>query len=455
DRSILVRLQAIESLEEFRKSTLRGEIVRKLLKQLASVNQIEQLRLIKTLGLIGEQTEIESDLLEKISTNNEAMVTTVIEALGRIKSTSSIKIFSQLIEDNQERNEVIIEALSSIGSPEALQVLINRLLHKKNPEVRIAAIEAIGKFEGESGQEELVKEFYLELATAIKEADSVKWADFNSYSEISALMNAIERKITVNNDSTNELAIKRLLESKKEYERIVVLSLLTEGNPYDRNVIGSRAEDQSLFPLLEQTVSDPSIFIRIWGIHALGNMTNSGVISILEKAIMDPVFGIRYAAVKSLVRYAHNTSNYSPLRKLFEQKDNFIPTVYTKEDKNFLIRESIEEAIVAVEPEYLTHQRRISELTSSSAPTRMIAALQLVEKSDNLSIPVLIVFLKEGTIGEQQSALGGLEKFYRLPQDAILHLQAIHAKIDDMTLKEKINQIIIKSQKLCNEEDVN
>lgn len=443
DKSILVRLQAIESLANCRKSALRSEIVKKLLSKLPKTNQIEQLKIIETLGLIGESKEVDLVLLEMLNSNEDAVITTTIEALGRLKVASAIKMFPDLLHRGLGKKEAIVNALSSIGTPEAMQLLI-KLLDIEDQEVQIAAIEAIGRSQGDQGLKELVKKFSEEEQKIIKEVDSVKWVDWDSYPKLVVLMEAIEQKILIAGDKFKEPPIIRFLESENDYEKMIGLVLLTEGKPYDRVVIQPRNEGQNIFPYLERLANNPSPFIRALCLHALGNISDSRALPILENAIENSPFGIRYTTIQALGNYVDNTSNYAPLRRLYEKKEKFIPRTYTKGDKDFLIRQLIETTIANSECKYLTHQRRVSELASPSNPTRLIAALRLAEENDDVAMPVLLIFLEKGIMDEQQAALSGLEKFSSASTDVISKLQAIKAKQEDRTLREKIDRVIKK-----------
>ena len=461
DKSTLVRLQAVELLGKCGESTLRDAIVKKLLVKLPEVNQTEQLKIIETLGMIGEGSEVDTVLLGMLSSSEDAIITTAVKALGQQQSASAVKMFPDLILRGLGQKEAIIKALGAIGTPEATQFLIELLNNDGQEEIRIDVIEAIGETEGDMGLKELVRKFYVEEEKAIKEVDSVKWADFNEgfdfYPELCALVDVIAQKIVTVGDEYIEPSIIELLASKDGCERMVGLILSEERGSYDRMMM-EPGERPDLFSHLERFTNDPSVFVRALCLYALGNSTDPRVLPILEKAIEDSPFGIRYAAVEALGDYANNVSkpamgdyadnvsNYAPLRRLYEMKEKFVPKAYTDEDKDFLIRQSIEESITESESEYLTYQRRVSELAGSSTPTRLIAALQLAGKKDKIAIPVLFDFLEKGTTSEQQAALDGFNKFSSASTDVISKLQAIKAKQQDGTLKEEIDKTIKKLQ---------
>lgn len=447
DKSILVRLSAIESLAECKKTSSRSEIVMKLLDMLPKISQPEQLKIIETLSRIGKNEEIESVLLEMLDFSKERPIrVTTLKAIGQLKSTSAIQRFPDLIR-RAVLNEIdIIEPLSSIGTPEAIQLLIT-LLDSSDQGVRISAIEEIGKSGCDQGLKELIKKFSEEEQKIIKEVDSVKWANSSSsYPELWALIGAIKDKIVRVKDTPQESLIIQFLRSINKHENMIGLVLLAgEEKPFDRIVIGPSNGHASLLPDLERYAYDPSSLTRILSLQALDNIVNPRALSIIENSIKEPSFGIRYAAIGVLGSYCKNTSNYAPLDKLYEIKENFVPQNYADDDRDFLIRQLIEETISDCENKYRTQQRRVSELEGAFRPTKLIAALWLAKEQDDVALPVLLDFLEKGVVSEERAALNGLEQFSSLSAEVISRLSAIKAKSQDDTLKERIEKIITQA----------
>lgn len=272
DKSILVRLSAIESLADCKKTSSRCEIVMKLLDILPNVSQPEQLKIIETLGLVGETKELESVLLEMLDSKEKPVRLTVLKAIGRLKVTSAIQRLPDLIRGMAFNEVDIIDPLSSIGTSEAIQLLIT-LLDNSDQKVRIAAITAIGKSESDQGLKELIKKFSEEEQKIIKEVDSVRWADFSSYPELTALIEAIKDKIVRVKDTSQESLIIQFLGSVNKHENVVGLVLLaTEEKPFDRIVITPGNGPANLLPDLERHAQDPSSLMRILSLQAIGNI---------------------------------------------------------------------------------------------------------------------------------------------------------------------------------------
>ena len=444
DQSILVRLQAIDELRECSLSPLGSEIVHRLLTALPKLSQPEQLKLIHTLGLLEQKEEVESTLLTLLQSKEDPVITVSAEALGHLKSAAAVKPLLASAQQKRGSAEVIADALGSIGTPEAIQALL-QLLNTDNETVRIAVILAIGETEGNVGLGELVERLTQQEARIQQEVNTVKWADFKSnYPEFLTLLEAIDRKRFGGLDKFVEPPVAQLLVSEKGYEQLIALNVLVDGKPYDRLIVTLDGEKQDLFPRLEALSSGSSPLMRVFALQALGNTVDSRALPILEAAVKDTSFGIRFAAIKALGNYAMNTGNYSPLSRLYEMREAFVPSTYTDEDREFLTRKFIDTTLAAVERKEITRRRRIAELlASSSRPTRLIAALQL---EDNIALPVFFEFLETGTVAEKQVALSGIEKFSVPSTDTISKLRELKAKEPDPEVSKKIGQVIEKLQ---------
>ena len=443
DKSTLVRLQAIEVLSECRKSTGRSEIVKWLLAKLPDSDRIEQLKAINTLGVIGQIEEVEPTLLALIQSDDEAVLTVAAEALGRQGSVSAVEFLLNAIREKRGNAEIMVEALRSIGTPEAMQAL-SQLLSVDRQELRVAVIKAIGEAEGDVGFEELLKRFSQEELRIREEVDSVKWADASSYIEFAALLEAIKSKKFGGLDKFAEPPVTELLASEKIYEQMLGLSLLTEGKPYDRIVVGLGQEKHDLFPQLERLSKSPSPLVRILALQALGNTIDNRALPILEANIDAPAFGIRHAAIEALGTYVQNTGDYSPLRWLYEMRGRFVPDNYSEDDGNFVIRRSIEKMIAGEERNELTRKRRVLELTSDSAPTRLLVAFELADNKDNAGLPTLLQFLETGSVPEKQFAVKGIEELSFASAETISKLETLEATETNPEVRKKTAELVEK-----------
>jgi HEAT repeat protein len=447
DPSILVRLQVIDELRECTKSTFRSEIVQRLLTELSKRSQPERLMMLKTLGTLGESGEVEQTLLGLLASDETPTVTVAAEALGRLKSPSAVHPLFEAIQQERGHAEVLIEALESIGTPEASQALL-RLLDTDNGTLRIAVIEALGKTEGNIGLSELGERLIQQEARMGEEVDSVKWVDFGkNYPEFTALLEAIDDKGFGGLDEFIEPPISQLLTSETAYEKLISLKILAEGEPYDRMVVPLGQERQDIVPHLERLSADSSPLMRAFALQALGNVTDKRSAAVLETAAQGGLFGTRYAAIQAISRYVANAGDYSLLARLYEVGKTVIPKTYTSEDQGFLIRKAIDASVMEAERDDVTRHRREIELATSSPPsTRLLAALWLAEEKNNMGLPVLLEFLERGTIAEKQVALDGLDKLSFASVETISRLQEVRAKEQDPELAEKLGQLIEKLQ---------
>ncbi len=443
DKSAFVRLQTIDTLSNCGMSPLRLEMVRRLLAELPKRPQLEQLMILSTLGTLGQAGEVESTLLPLLTSSEDPVLTVAAEALGRVKSVSAVQPILESIRQKRGNAEMMVAALETIGTPEAVQALL-QLLHTEDDKLRIAVIETIGKTEGNVGLTELVEQFTQQETRIQKDVDTVKWTDFKAnYPDFIAFLEAIHQKRFGGLDKFTEPPVADLLASEKDYEKLLALRVLAEGKPYDRIIVVPGEGKQDVFPQLETLCSHSSPLMRVFALQALGNTVDSKALPVLEAAVKDARFGIRYAAIKSIGNYAQNTGDYSSVSRLYEMKETFVPSTYTSEDKEFLTRQLIDTTLAGVERKEVTRRRRLTELSASSKPTRLIAALQL---EDNTALPIFFEFLETGIVAEKQVALSGIEKFSVPSTDTLSKLRELKAKEQDAEISKKIGQLIEKLQ---------
>lgn len=443
DKSVFVRLQAIDTLSNCVLSSQGVEIAHHLLAELPKRPQLEQLMIIRTLGSLGQgEKAVESTLLSLLNSSEDPILTVAAEALGGVKSAAAVQPLLESIQKKRGNAEVMVAALAAIGTPEAVQAL-GQLLHTEDDKLRVVIIEAIEQTEGGVGLAELVEQFTQQEARIQKDVDTVKWADFKAnYPELLALLGAIHRKRFVGLDKFVGPPVAQFLTSEKDYEQRIALRLLADGQPYDRVIVASIEGKRDMFPQLESLCNHPAPLMRVFALRALGNTVDSRAVPILEAAVKEASFGIRYAAIQALGRYAQNTGDYSPLSRLYAMKESVVPSTYTSEDKEFLIRALIGTTLAEVERAEVTRQRRMAELSpSSSRPTRLMAALE-----DNTGLPVLFEFLETGIPAEKQAALNGIERFAVPSTDTISKLRELKAKEQDEYTNKKLGQLIVKLQ---------
>ena len=443
DANILVRLQAIDTLAGCKSSALRPEIVRRLSDDLPKRTNLEQLMSIGTLGSLGEREEVESRLLVSLGSEDHAMVTVAAEALARQRSSSAVQPLLSALQQERGSAKVLVSALGSIGTPEAIQAL-SQSLEVSDEQVRIAAIEAIGETKGSEGLAALINRFTIYEAAIQGEADSVKWKDVTeSYPELGALLEAISKKRFGDLDETRTFDFSQLIMSQQEYEKIIGLQFLAYGEPYDRVIVPFAAEERKdLFPYLERLASGDSLLLRVFALRAIGNTVDSRSGALLEAAAHVAPFGIRYAAIEALGKYVGNTGDYSSLHRLYDRKEQFIPSDYTDEDQALLIRKLIDTVLADGEREDATRRRRIAELaTSSSAPTRLVAALQI---GDSTGLPVFFELLESGARIEKRAALKAIEQFLDSSDKTISKLQELKMREQDAEISEGLDQVIAR-----------
>ena len=445
DHNLFVRLQTIDTLSRCEMSPARMELVHRLLAELPQRVQLEQLMIINALGSLGQVGEVESALLPLLSSGEDPVITAAAKALGRLKATSAVQPLCGAIQQKRGDAEVIVRALGTIGTPEAVHALL-QLLDAVDDELRVTAIKAIGKTGGNAGLAELVERLAQQETRMQREVDTVKWADIKTnYPELTATLEAIERKCFGDSNKFAEPPMAQLLASEKDYEKLIALRILAEGEPYDRLIVAPTEKKPDWFPLLGLLCRDPAPPMRVFALQALGNTVDSRTPVLLAAAVNDPSFGIRYAAIQALGRYAQNTGDYSPLSRLYEMRDSFVPSTYTNDDKGFLIRALIDTTLAGAERPEVTRRRRVAELSSSSKPTRLVAALQL---GDDTALPVFFEFLETGTAAEKQAVLNNVERCLLLAPsaDTVSKLRALKAKEQDIEVSKKISRLIEKLQ---------
>ena len=455
DKSILVRLQAIEEFRgcKCKESALRNKIIEKLLIKLPEAGRIEQLKIIQTLGMIGDGPGVELALIGMLDSGNEKMITASVRALGQQKSAAAVKRFPGLLALDFDRKKVIVDALSAIDTPESTQILVE-LLNAGDPKIKKDVINALGKTEGEVGLEIFVKEFNAQSEELLKETDLVKWIGFDP-DKSGIPLKAIKKKVLEGKNKSGEALIIELLESKNDYERMIGLELLMEEGFNERIEVESGTEGLDFFPHLERLANDPSVMIRVMCFQFLGDSIDPRAFPLLEKALEDPFLGIRWVAFVALGKRMESMATYANLRQLYKMKDKLVPTTYTEEDIDFGMLLEMEMNFYYEESDKRTRQRRVGELSSASAPTRLIAAGMLAEEGDEAGIPVLLDFLENGTVGERRAALEMFEEFPSAPtsiEDLTSQLEAIKAKQEDMALAEEIGEMIQALQ--SEEEDI-
>ncbi len=446
DLSILVRLQAIESLTGCQQSKMRPEIAARLLDRLPRAALVEKLKIIQTLGVIGERPKVEPVLLKMLNSKEDAMITTAIEALGRQKSTAAVKGFSGLIGRSTQSDKALVDALGLVGSPEAVDLLV-QLWDSGNRETRIGAVQALGKIPADTMRSKLVEQYSKEEALINKELDRAKWEQSSSYDVLMAVVDIIKQKSLKGRKDSGDFSLLKLLNSAQACDNAVGLMLLTEGEPFDRIVIEPGKDSPRLFEALERLRRGPSPFVRLLCLGVMGNTTDPRALPVLDEETRNPIHAFSYAAVTALGKYANNVSNYAPLRRLYEGRERFVPTTYEEDDKNYVMRQCIETVVSNAENKYVTRQRRVGELASPSPSIRLIAAVALAKNEDSAAIPVLLDFARKGTPGEQRAALDGLETMSDIPAEGLSKLQGVKEGLQDAKGKEKIDRIRAKQKR--------
>jgi HEAT repeat protein len=158
DENENVRISAIEAI----KNIGSNEGVEPLLQALADPNHWIRVKIVETLGIIGNKnlTNILSQFLQ--GEENEKVKATIIKVLGKLGGEEMVPIIVSYLSDKKERIRAnAVEALGKIGNLN-LSSKLSKLLKDKNHRVKANAAEALWKFGDEVGFETLKEMFFSE-----------------------------------------------------------------------------------------------------------------------------------------------------------------------------------------------------------------------------------------------------------------------------------------------------
>lgn len=214
-----------------------------------------------------------------------------IEAIGKMGDQGAAPKLKQVLEEPGTARDKVIEALANLGDPH-LSPLILKALQDKEAPVCKAAIQASGKMRVKSAVPLLLK--------LLREKDSPKEAVIEALANIGD-ESAVPKFIRIL-QSGGPLAPVAASALGKQGDRIAVPALLLAAKDASRPVreaaISALAQMQisAAVPLFLEALSDPNRFVREAAILALGNVQSEQALPQLVKALKDHEASVRKAA---------------------------------------------------------------------------------------------------------------------------------------------------------------
>ena len=436
DPNLIVRLTAYGGVIGFlEKAENKENIVKTLIQKLEGNTSLpEKLMIISLLGYVKHELA-EEKIVELLQSPDKRILNASIESLGNLESSlASIKV-AALLENEKADKEIIFDALGRMKAENCLDK-IYPFLQSKDAELRRKAVSVLSDIESKDALPELKKRFnvlYGELAGLL---DSTKILDFvESGDEIILLAK------TISDLEKKGKKIKGYLESDNNYERLCGLfKIINYNEPFDRILMEDNEKGKMIFKMIEKLEKDEDPVIKMFACLALGNSVDERVPVILEQNWSSPVFGVSWSSMSAISTYIKNTKDMEVLKRAYETKETYEVSIFSDEDKGYIMRDMLEDAVVKYENLNITLKRLKKEMNDvDDLATSIMAAFHLAKKKDIAAFPVLTGFLKHEKREYRIYAVQGLEYFKEKSLDV---LTLALKEEDDKFVKDYISSSI-------------
>jgi HEAT repeat protein len=442
DDNILVRFHALTALGASCPDSKQGEITTMLAESLPEREAAEQLLILQSLALLGNEQGGQFVLAE-LESDDPRFVRAAADLLSYLESDKVEPALLAALERDTVPAKLLLTPLANVATGQSLAMSV-RLLSDENPDIRKIGRAILVQIGTEEARSALLDRYHLltpqveeQLAKQEKASAKVPEEQLAILGDIEALSKELGRL------QFDPESMKELLSSGDAIERRMALRWLQDQNLFDLTILDADAKGPNFLPILLELAKDDSIIFRADACRTLGHSVDSRAKEALLEALEDTVPVVRKSAMESALKYSDNTADHDLLRDLHSRRNEFVPTTWEDEDTNLAIRISLEEAVKELEASWFTRDRLLKDIgPKNTPPTRLIACLFLGQDklASEKTAPILLDYLASGSSGEKsftiEVAANSLTKAH-LPR-----LREIADAETDDTLKARLGHLI-------------
>jgi len=229
------------------------------------------------------------------------------EALGKIRAAASVPALEQILLTDVDRfvRKNAAESLGGIGDPSCVAILERALLEDTDRFVRRNAAEALGQIADPScvptlemallDPSQFVQEGVLHALAALECAGAFpKIKGLLDSSSISVRIAAIEASGRIQDRAAQEL-LTEVLEDDDLHLKISAGRMLASA-------------DLRRYQAITRALEDEDSFIRLRAVEVLPEIGHPDEVRLIEKALADPIVGVRVKSVQALSRLGGDAS---------------------------------------------------------------------------------------------------------------------------------------------------